>query len=46
MTLAEALQQLRDWCDLSRGDVIEIAPGVTGSFQSRGTFAEGECPRD
>lgn len=40
MTLAEALSQLRAWCDRSRGDVIEIAPGVTGPFQSRGTFSE------
>ena len=40
MTLAEALAQLRAWCDRSQGDVIEIAPGVTGSFQSRGTFRE------
>ena len=34
----DALVQLRAWCDCSRGEVIEIAPGVTGSFQSRGTY--------
>jgi hypothetical protein len=42
MTLAEALIQLRVWCDRSRGEPIEIAPGVTGSFQSRGTSSEAE----
>jgi hypothetical protein len=38
VTMAEALTQLRDWCDRSRGEKIEIAPGITASFQSRGTF--------
>lgn len=40
MTIAEALTQLRAWCDRSGGEVIEIAPGITGSFQSRGTYAD------
>ena len=40
MTIAEALAQLRDWCDRSQGERIEIAPGVSGSFQSRGTYGE------
>lgn len=40
MTLTEALAQLHAWCDRSRGEVIEIAPGVSGPFQSRGTFDE------
>jgi hypothetical protein len=40
MTLTQALAQLRSWCDISRGKLIEIAPGITRSFQSRGTYAE------
>jgi hypothetical protein len=40
MTLAEALIQLRTWCDRSRGEPIDIAPGVSGSFESRTTFSE------
>jgi hypothetical protein len=40
MTISEALAQLRAWCDRSQGEKIEIAPGITGSFQSRGTYAE------
>lgn len=40
MTIGEALTQLRAWCDRSRGEQIEIAPGITGSFQSRGTYDE------
>lgn len=40
MTLTEALAQLRAWCDVSRGASIEIAPGVSGSFQSVATFGE------
>jgi hypothetical protein len=40
MTLPEALTQLRAWCDLSQGEPITIAPGVTVSFQSRGTYGE------
>lgn len=40
VTFTEALDQLCAWCDRSRGAVIEIAPGVTGSFQSRATFGE------
>jgi hypothetical protein len=40
MLLADALSQLRIWCDRSRGELIEIAPGVTGSFQSRGTYSD------
>lgn len=40
MTIGEALTLLRSWCDRSRGDVIEIAPDITGSFQSRGTYKE------
>ena len=40
MTIGEALMQLRAWCDRSRGEQIEIAPGITGSFQSRGTYDE------
>lgn len=40
MILTEALTQLRDWCDRSRGAVIEIAPGVSRSFQSVATFGE------
>jgi hypothetical protein len=39
VTLAGALTQLRAWCDRSRGEPIEIAPGITGSFQSRGTYS-------
>jgi hypothetical protein len=39
VTLAEALTQLRAWCDRSQGEPIEIAPGITGSFQSRGTYS-------
>ena len=40
MTLAEALAQLGAWCDRSRGEPIEIAAGITGSFQSRGTYSD------
>ena len=40
MTLTEALTQLRAWCDRSMGEPIVIAPGITGSFQSRGTYSE------
>ncbi len=40
MNLAEALAQLRAWCDRSRGVPIELALGVSGSFQSRGTYGE------
>ena len=40
MMIAEALTRLRAWCNRSRGEPIEIAPGITGSFQSRGTYAE------
>ena len=40
MELAEALAQLRAWCDQSRGEPIEIAPGISRAFQSRGTFPE------
>ncbi len=39
MTLSEALSQLRAWCDRSRGEPIEIAPDITGAFQSRGTYS-------
>jgi hypothetical protein len=39
VTLAKALTQLRTWCDHSRGEPIEIAPGITGSFQSRAKFS-------
>ena len=42
MTLEEALAQLRAWCDRSQGELIEIAPGITGSFQSRGTYGEAD----
>ena len=42
MTLEEALAQLRAWCDRSKGEMIEIAPGNTGSFQSRGTYGEAD----
>ena len=40
MTLAEAINQLRTWCDRSRGEQIDIAPGISGSFESRNTFSE------
>jgi len=40
MELAAALAQLRTWCDQSCGEPIEIAPGVSRAFQSRGTFSE------
>ena len=40
MTIADALAQLHTWCDRSQGERIEIAPRITGSFQSRGTHGE------
>jgi len=40
MELAEALAQLQAWCDQSRGEPIEIAPGVALAFQSRSVFSE------
>src|SRR5262245_10390939 len=45
MTFAEALAQLRAWCDHSQGEMIEIAPGITGSFQSRGTYPNSSVRR-
>jgi hypothetical protein len=44
VTLTDALSQLRAWCDLSRGERIEIARGITGSFQSRGTYSAASGP--
>lgn len=38
MTLTEALFQLCSWCNRSRGEPITIAPGISGSFQSRCTY--------
>ncbi len=40
MTFTQALLQLRAWCDQSQGRPIEIGPGLTGSFQTLGTFPE------
>jgi hypothetical protein len=40
VTFAEAMIQLGEWCDRSRGEPIEIAPGITGSFQSRATYSD------
>ena len=40
MELAEALTQLRVWCDRSRGEEIEIAPGIWKVFESHGTHSD------
>ena len=45
MTLHEALNQLRNWCDRSNGQPIELLPDKTAVFESRSVHDSDELSR-